>query len=293
MVFIVFLPKRIGTATHGGSMKKFTLSSMMALSLAVLMACAPQNQNSLETQGNQDSPAIVGGQMVVPGSQLSKQVFMIYMKSFKGGSICTATMITPTVGLTAAHCVDALIGAYAIYSIDASKALKGTGGSREALLKNPLIRQITSIRVHPQWNGSINGENNADVAVFKIAGSLPPGFEVTRLFEGTLNKGSRIIASGYGITSSLIGQGSGLLRETIATVDDPGLTESEFSIDQKNFQGSCSGDSGGPTFVTSPFGRLEQVGIVSYGDRNCEVRGVYTYPRYHMNWIANAILSLR
>lgn len=265
---------------------------MMALSITLLSACAPQDQSSLENQGNQDSSAIVGGQMVIPGSQLSKQVFMIYMKSFNGGSICTATMITPTVGLTAAHCVDSLIGAYAIYSIDASKALKGTGGSRDALLKNPLVRQITSVRVHPQWNGSINGENNADVAVFKIAGSMPQGFQVTRFFEGNLNKGSRIIASGYGITSN-IGFGSGLLRETIATVDDPGLTASEFSIDQQNFQGSCSGDSGGPTFVTSPFGRLEQVGIVSYGDKNCEVRGVYTYPRYHMNWITKAILSMR
>lgn len=266
---------------------------MMALLVALLTACAPQSHNSLENQDSSQDSAIVGGRMVVPGSQLSRQVFMIYMKSLKGGSICTATMITPSVGLTAAHCVDSLIGAYAIYSIDASNILRGTGGSREVLLKHPLVRQITSIRVHPSWNGSINGRNNGDIAVFKIAGTLPQGFEVTRLFDGSIKKGSRVIASGYGITSSLVGQGSGLLRETIATVDDPDLTESEFSIDQKNFQGSCSGDSGGPSFVTSPFGRLEQVGVVSYGDRDCEIRGVYTYPRAHMNWITNAILSLR
>jgi len=278
-------------------MKIFTLSSMMALLVALLSACAPQSHHSLENQGDQDNSAIVGGRMVVPGSPLSKQVFMIYMKSLKGGSICTATMITPTVGLTAAHCVDSLIGAYAIYSIDASKILRGTGGSGEVLLKNPLVRQITSIRVHPNWrgskNGKISGGDVADIAIFKIAGTMPQGFEVTRLFEGTLKKGSRIIASGYGIISSLTGQGSGLLRETIATVDDPGLNNSEFSIDQRNFQGSCSGDSGGPAFVTSPFGRLEQVGIVSRGDSGCEVGGVYTYPRAHLNWISNAMQTLR
>jgi len=263
---------------------------MMALSVALLTACAPQSPSSLE---NQDNSAIVGGRMVVPGSQLSKQVFMIYVKTFDRGSLCTATMITPTVGLTAAHCVDSLTAAYALYTIDAEKILRGTGGARETLLKNPLVRQITAVRVHPRWNGSINGENNGDIAVFKIGGRLPDGFQVTRLFEGSIKKGSRIIASGYGITSSLIGGGSGLLRETIATVDDPDLTESEFSIDQKNFQGSCSGDSGGPSFVTSPFGRLEQVGIVSYGDRDCEIRGVYTYPLAHKSWISNAIVSLR
>ena len=276
-------------------MKKFTLSSIMALTLALLSACAPQTQSSLDNTGieNQETNAIVGGRMVVPGSPLAKQVLMIYIKSFQSGSLCTATMITPSVGLTAAHCVDSLTSAYALYTIDARKVLSGTGGSREALLKNPLVRQITAVRVHPSWNGSINGRNNGDIAIFKIGGTMPEGFEVTRLFEGSLRKGSRIIASGYGITSSLIGSGSGLLRETIATVDDPNHTETEFSIDQRNFQGSCSGDSGGPSFVTSPFGRLEQVGIVSYGDRDCEIRGVYTYPRTHMSWITSAMASLR
>lgn len=277
-------------------MKKFTLSSIMALTIVLLSACAPQTQSGLDNTGveGQESNAIVGGRMVVPGSPLAKQVFMIYIKNFDKGSLCTATMITPNIGLTAAHCVDALTSAYALFTIDARKVLSGTGGNREALLKNPLVRPITGIRVHPRWNGSINGRNNGDIAIFKIGGTLPEGFEVTRLFEGSIRKGSRIIASGYGVTSGMINGGSsGLLRETVATVDNPNHTETEFSIDQKNFQGSCSGDSGGPSFVTSPFGRLEQVGIVSYGDRDCEIRGVYTYPRTHIGWITQAIPTLR
>jgi secreted trypsin-like serine protease len=271
-------------------MNKYTYSSIMALLLLALSACAPAGSDQL-TDSQNDS-AIIGGTTVIPGSQLSKQVFMIYSVSRQGGGICTATMITPTVGLTAAHCVDNMVRGYAIFAIDAIGVLD-KAKSREDLLKNQNVIEITAARVHPWWNGSINNKNNGDIAVFRLAKAKPADFQVTRIHSGTLRKGTRLIASGYGIISGSLGFGSGLLRETRVSVLDPNVSESEFGVDQRRAQGVCSGDSGGPAFVVSPFGRLEQVGIVSYGDEGCEQDGVYTYANFHMDFINKAIVSLR
>lgn len=270
-------------------MKKFTASSIMALLLVGLSACAPQSQTQIDTAND---ASIVGGTTVMPGSQLSRQVFMIYVASREGGGLCTATMITNNVGLTAAHCVDSFVRGYAIFSIDAVGILE-KAGSREQLLKHPRVAAIKSVRIHPAWTGSINGKNNGDIAVFSLATPKPSDMEVTRLYSGgTLRKGAPLVVSGYGVISGTLGFGSGLLRETRVRVLEPNVSETEFGVDQRRAQGVCNGDSGGPAFVVSPFGRLEQVGVVSYGDEGCEQDGVYTYPATHANWLNRSIQSL-
>lgn len=269
-------------------MKKLAASSILALLFALITACAPADQSN---SGLQRQDNIIGGTMVVPGSPLAKQVFMIYMMTQNGGGICTATMISENIGLTAAHCMDGARAGYAIFDIDAIKRLE-SAGSREQLLQNPRVIQISKIRVHHTWTGSINRGNNGDVAIFKLSKPKPRDVEITQIHTEQLNVGQTIIASGYGINTGSLGFGSGLLRETRVKVLEVNVTETEFAVNQKTARGVCQGDSGGPSFVVSPFGRLKQVGIVSYGEEGCETSGVYTYITPYIRWIAETAAYL-
>jgi len=277
-------------------MKKIAASSMLALLLTLVSACAPSTQSNsglqTSTASTEESSNIVGGTIVVPGSPLAKQVFMIYMVGANGGGICTATMVTETVGLTAAHCMDGVRRGYAIFDIQAVKLLENAS-SREQLLKSPKVIQIKSVRVHPAWTGSISRGNNGDVALFKLVRSKPSHIEVTQIHTEPLRPGQVVVASGYGVNTGSLSMGSGTLRETRLRVQEVNVTETEFSVDQRQRRGVCSGDSGGPSFVVSPFGRLKQVGIVSYGEEGCEVYGVYTYVTPFLQWMQQAIRSMQ
>ncbi|MFN8792234.1 MAG: S1 family peptidase [Bdellovibrionales bacterium] len=271
-------------------MKNLASSSILALLLATLAACGPASQsNSVLGEGQNN---IIGGTTVVPGSPLSRQVFMIYITTARGGGICTATMITDVIGLTAAHCVDEARGGYALFEIDALRKLENAG-SRQQLLKSPRVIPMTSVRVHPAWTGSISRGNNGDIALFKLARPRPSDIEITQIHTEPIRAGQTIVASGYGNNSGSLQMGSGLLRETRVRVLETKVTETEFAVDQKQARGVCSGDSGGPAFVVSPFGRLRQVGIVSYGEEGCENYGVYTYVAPFLPWIQQTIPTMK
>lgn len=271
-------------------MKNYATSSILALLLALATACAPDSKSSSVLDS--EASNIVGGTTVMPGSPISKQVFMIYMRTAHGGGICTATMLTDTVGLTAAHCLDEVVSGYAIFDISGIAKLEKSK-SREDLLKDPRIVPISGVRVHHSWTGSISRGNNGDVAVFKLARAKPRDIEITQIHTDSLNVGQQLVATGYGVNSGSLGFGSGVLRETRVKVLNINVTDTEFAVDQRSAHGVCSGDSGGPSFAVSPFGRLKQVGIVSYGEEGCENSGVYTYVAPYAQWIVSAMRSLK
>lgn len=270
-------------------MKKIATSSIAALLLVFASACAPQGQSDLGLED--DNSSIIGGTTVVPGSPISKQVFMIYMQTIHGGGgVCTATMISPNIGLTAAHCVDQISGALAIFDIAAIDRLMKSG--LKAVKNDPRIIPVTRVHVHPSWTGSISRGNNGDIAVFKLARNKPANVEVTQIHTDGLQLGQTLVATGYGVNSGSLSIGSGLLRETRVKVINPNLSATEFSVDQRRAMGVCSGDSGGPSFAISPFGRLKQVGIVSYGQEGCENTGVYTHVAPYSQWILSAMRAM-
>ncbi len=269
-------------------MKKFTMGSILALLLAVLSACAPAEQNSTSADGADE---IIGGQVVVPGSQLSKQVFMLYGISSEGAFICTATLITRQHVLTAAHCVDNVKRMYAVFAVDAVAKLKKGNPQND-----PNIIQVSTGKVHDRWRGAdggkVSGVDAGDIAVLRLSKPAPEDMKITKLHSSPLRKGQPLVAAGYGISSGTLHTGSGLLRETKVLVAEPLVGRTEFYIDQSNGRGICSGDSGGPSFIQSSFGELVQVGVTSRGDENCEKGGLYTLVPAYTSWVNLAVNAL-
>ncbi len=271
------------------------MGSILALLLVTMSACAPANQNGTSQASDTNSDSIIGGTVVLPGSALSKQVFMLFGVSARGQFICTATLISPSHVLTAAHCIDGVKKMYAIFAIDAVAKLKA--GNAANLINDPNIVQVSAVKAFPGWGGSdsgkISGVDAGDIAVLKLAKAAPAGVKITKLYTAGLKKGQVLVASGYGISSGTVHTGSGLLRETRVVVEEPMVGKSEFMINQKSGRGICSGDSGGPSFVQTSFGELVQVGVTSRGDENCAEGGIYTLVPAFTSWINSATSSLR
>ena len=126
----------------------------------------------------------------------------------------------------------------------------------------------------------------------RLASAAPANMKVTKLYQKSLVKNQILVASGYGVTSGTSHQGSGVLRETNVRVAEPLVGKSEFYIDQTNGHGICSGDSGGPSFVQTAAGDLQQVGITSRGDETCAKGGLYTLVPAYLKWIDAAVHSM-
>ena len=185
--------------------------------------------------------------------------------------VCTGTLITPRIVLSAGHCS-------ADYDIETvaqfGKAFIGPDESDpEAILA------FEDGGVHPEYlleYGPSGVEIEFDYAVLVLEEEAPvrPSFlhlePITE--EDVVDVDFKVV--GYGITNATTSQGSGVKRSGWMVGTDllDHAIELEPGTEGTNI---CSGDSGGPTFREAEDGTWVQWGINSWGDTNCRsVAGV-------------------
>jgi secreted trypsin-like serine protease len=240
------------------------------------------------TLGTVPSQASDVGPMVVGGTPAAQGEFPWMVRLSMG---CGGAMYTPSLVLTAAHCVGATGN---------NTSITATWGVVD--LQDPARTTRTSNYVYraPGYNG-----NGKDWALIRL--SSPINSPLLKIATDTSLHNGNFTVAGWGAATEGGSQQRYLLKASVPFVDDAtcasaggsysGLIPNEeicAGIMSTGGVDTCQGDSGGPMFKKNAVNEWIQVGIVSWGEGCARPGkpGVYTEVRYFANDIYNAAVSL-
>ena len=231
--------------------------------------------------------AIVGGTTHVTPADVAPVAFL-EVHTPTGTYACSGTLISPTVVMTAAHCVyeesehGNLLGiarpsdiSVRIGSTNVLDTTLGTSAGVVAVLPQP----------HYRWDGS---RHYHDVALLALDRPVPEA--PATLAEQAPTAGEPLLIAGYGQISTKDRTGPSVLRSALIDAADPAsckLVSEHFdpswlfcgaaSTDPAQPGGTaCYGDSGGPAFAhENTADNVVVEGVMSYVSRDCEFSRTY------------------
>jgi secreted trypsin-like serine protease len=256
-----------------------TIGATLAMILAGALAAAPAQA---DPEPDPVYPQIVGGTLATQG----EFPWMVRLSMGCGGA-----MYTPSLVLTAAHCVGAT---------GTTTNITATWGVVD--LQDPARTTRTSNYVYraPGYNG-----DGKDWALVRLSSPITNAPLLKIATDTSLHSGSFTIA-GWGATSSGGSQQRYLRKATVPFITDAtcaaqpqygGLIYNEeicAGILPGGGIDTCQGDSGGPMFKRNAANEWVQVGITSWGIgcAGTNAPGVYTEVRYFAASILAAAVSL-
>lgn len=182
---------------------------------------------------------------------------------------CSGVLVSPSLIMTAAHCVAEVA---ASEHIGVSYGDNGFGGSLQAV----------SWGHHAQRYCPDCKEDRFDVGWIEIAESLtldegfPRPVSVQAEWDDVMQEGTLVSVAGFGATVG--GGGSdGIKRAVSIEVTDISKGGLEFFAGGDG-RDSCDGDSGGPALTRLANGQIRLAGLVSRGPVACGTGGVYSTP---------------
>lgn len=264
--------------------KKLNIGVLLTAS-ALLVACSKNSTENVPPETELFAGNIVGGVNSSDSFQKENGVVGLVIDTTDGQGICTGTLISRKLVLTAAHCLDssgAQIRSIAvIFTQDVSKTSKEQ------------VRYAVKGRVHNLFlTESMSGKGSwNDIALLKLNEDAPVDFKTARLPSAdTLKSKTMLTQSGFGKAEAErnpASDTSGVLRQ-VSGIEVLGKSQDGKELLLKeNGKGSCNGDSGGPAYVRASDGRLTQVGVNSRGTdpNSCIGVGIFTNVASHLQWI--------
>jgi len=192
--------------------------------------------------------AVIGGSADSSHTYVGAATQIQTQNGITGTQLCSGTLISPTVFLTAAHCFPNLSTATVTFAQN---------------FRNPDVT----------YSGTVHDSQTADVAVI-VFDSQIGGVGLAQLptlgYDAMLPNNQVVDVVGYGVEAFdhrfPIPQSAGARQMTTTTVKSAGNL-SDQSLKLLADPGACFGDSGGPNFVD---GTNILVAITSGGQPNCK-----------------------
>ena len=246
--------------------------------LSSCSACSPSRQANEVTASEE---LIIGGHTASKRSEIVATT--VSLVDTQRGSLCTASILSEDVAITAAHCVGG-----------AARAMQLSFGPETAAFET---RPVVDIAISPAWSIHHQDEfNNGDIALVRFTGGLPAGAAAASLMKAShhLSDGEIVILAGFGIMKA-DGEGAGRLRTVDVKIAKAHCSDTEVSLDQEGRRGACHGESGGPAFIQDNRGGLLLWGITSRGindpSDSCSGQSVYTRIQAYSRWINTVVRS--
>jgi hypothetical protein len=245
------------------------------LALWLFSACGGQKVQQLEE-------SIINGTPDTSEAHLG--VIFLLVRSSSGAWSCSGTLIRPDAVLSAGHCV---VGNGGV--IQPQEATVYFGNAVGAMTSRP----VSAVYAHPGYQDTVPVPNDISILLLgepapAWARPIPPLPNSLRLTKA--DEGADIEYVGFGLDEN--GNSGRKLHVwgKITVVCDKagvgcpgGMVPGSFCA-QMQQGGTCSGDSGGPAFITRE-GVEYVAGITSYGDWNCSTFGCSTSADAHQDFI--------
>ncbi len=280
-----------------------------------LSACAPPSQNSSSNLSSlSDEAGIVNGQTVGGSDPIAQSTVGLVFEvsqdtphgTVTGTSLCTGSLVSANVVLTAAHCLEGVQRGAVIFSLNVE-----SGTASDA-------RGIDKVIVHPKASLGAPNNNWNDLALVRFTGGLPNGYSpISHVLTSVklLSNGMNVILAGYGatgmgLTSANAGKflrslrpsgpgpsptpsapsensrqpqaiGTAILRKVDVELTQAAFSQTELMFNMSaNGGGACHGDSGGPAFAMLG-NQLTLIGVTSRsatpaGGLTCKDGSIYT-----------------
>lgn len=259
--------------------------------------------------GAEEGPGIVGGTKLKRKSLLGKSVVFIFQgkdASSTQGDMCTATLISSDVLVTAAHCVqsgdkDTRAARTRAFFHNDPYCTATTG------IQSSDVVDVEKIEIHPEYQGT-EDTMKYDIALIKLKKSAPAGTQPLKVAKSfiPMNEQDAVYLAGYGVTTDYdsVDTEAPMLRyakvKAFANPEDfRGVQNKATSprlIFDQNSGGACRGDSGGPAIVKNK-GALAIVGVASQvfsrGETiNCKAYVLHTSLSFYNTWLSETYEAL-
>ncbi|KAJ8889048.1 hypothetical protein PR048_008542 [Dryococelus australis] len=251
---------------------------------------------SMTLIGSQDlgvkSPLhIVGGQEALTHQFPHQAALLLPVQG--GTSFCGGSVIDNLWVLTAAHCVDQLVGPVEV--------ILGAHNIRVVESSQTVVHS-SEIYIHPEWSRLLLRN---DIALIKLPWRITYNAFIQPIRLPSLSQLSKTFAnvpatvSGWGLDSDSATAISPVLRyisqpvlsNAVCTLRYFGvITDSHICTSGQDGKSTCSGDSGGPLAILDADGVRTQIGVVSFGlALGCEIGwpGAYARVTSFVDWISS------
>nr|CAD7459488.1 unnamed protein product [Timema tahoe] len=236
-------------------------------------------------------PRIIGGASAARG-QFPWQAYLI----LGGSGLCGGSIISSSWILTAAHCLQGF-DTFSVTLGSTSRAVAQVGSHTQVSRLAIIHAQYSGLLIRNDI-GLIRLDSAVTFSDVIIPVRLPGWSQSTNTFA---NQPATV--SGFGLTVGGGSAASAILNYADVTIIANSVCSRSFPLNLRDSNictsdarsGPCNGDSGGPLVIREADGIFTEVGIVSFGSRDCPVGSPAAFVRVtsYLDWISiNTGLSI-